>query len=60
MRPATSESERVRVHVLNAKTGNRIISRYVDAETGKPVDEDDEVKGYPIDENGKHVILEDD
>lgn len=60
MRPATSESERVRFHVLNAKTGNRIISRYVDAQTGKPVDEDDEVKGYPIDEEGKHVILEDD
>lgn len=59
MRPATSESERVRFHVLNAKTGNRIISRYVDVETGEPVDEDDEVKGYPIDED-KHVILEDD
>ena len=60
MRPATSESERVRFHVLNAKTGNRIISRYVDAETGEPVDEDDEVKGYPIDEEDKHVLLEDD
>lgn len=60
MRPATSESERVRFHVLNAKTGNRIISRYVDADTGRPVGEDDEVKGYPIDEDGKHVVLEDD
>lgn len=59
MRPATSESDRVRFHVLNAKTGNRVISRYVDADTGKPVDEDDEVKGYPVDEEGKHVLLED-
>ncbi|SCM70686.1 Non-homologous end joining protein Ku [uncultured Pleomorphomonas sp.] len=60
MRPATSESDKVRFHVLNAKTGNRVVSRYVDAETGKPVEEDDEVKGYPVDENGKHVLLEDD
>ncbi len=60
MRPATSESDKVRFHVLNAKTGNRVVSRYVDAETGKPVEEDDEAKGYPVDENGKHVLLEDD
>ncbi|PIO99101.1 Ku protein [Pleomorphomonas carboxyditropha] len=60
MRPATSDSDKVRFHVLNAKTGNRVVSRYVDAETGKPVEEDDEVKGYPVDENGKHVLLEDD
>lgn len=59
MRPSTSESERVRFHVLNAATGNRVVSRYVDAETGKPVEEDDEVKGYPIEEDGKHVTLED-
>lgn len=59
MRPATSEADKVRFHVLNAKTGNRVISRYVDAETGKPIDEDDEVKGYPLDEDGKHVLLED-
>ena len=59
MRPATSEADKVRFHVLNAKTGNRVISRYVDAETGKPIEEDDEVKGYPLDEDGKHVLLED-
>lgn len=60
MGPATSDSERVRFHVLNAKTGNRIVSRYVDSETGKPISEDDEAKGYPIDEEGKHILLEDD
>jgi DNA end-binding protein Ku len=59
MTPATSESERVRFHTLNRATGNRVISRYVDAVTGKPVDEDDEVKGYERGEN-EYVMLEDD
>ena len=58
MMPATSENEKVRFHTLNAKTGNRIVSRYVDSVTGKPVDEDDEVKGYPRGEDD-HVLLED-
>lgn len=58
MMPATSENEKIRFHTLNQKTGNRVVSRYVDAETGKPVDEDDEVKGYPRGEND-YVLLED-
>src|SRR3546814_2961209 len=44
--PATSDREKVRFHTLNSKTGNRVRSRYVDAETGKPVGDDDEVRGY--------------
>jgi DNA end-binding protein Ku len=59
MMPATSESEKVRFHTLNQKTGNRVVSQYVDSETGKPVDEDDEVKGYPRGEDD-YVLLEDD
>jgi DNA end-binding protein Ku len=58
MMPATSEGEKVRFHTINRKTNNRIVSRYVDAETGKPVDEDDEVKGYQA-EPDRFVILED-
>jgi len=46
MTPATTDSEKIRFHTVNRKTGRRVRSRYVDAETGKPVDEDDEVKGY--------------
>lgn len=59
MMPATSESQKVRFHTLNAKTGNRVISQYVDAETEKPVDADDEVKGYQRGEDD-YVVLEDD
>ncbi len=58
MMPATGESEKVRFHTLNEKTGNRILSQYVDAVSGKPVDEDDEVKGYARGEDD-YVLLED-
>jgi DNA end-binding protein Ku len=55
--PATSDAERVRFHTLNRKTGNRVVSRYVDSATGKPVDEDGQVKGYARDESS-FVLLE--
>ncbi len=59
MTPATTDREKVRFHTLNSETGNRVRSRYVDEETGKPVDDADEVKGYETEE-GRYVMLEDD
>jgi len=59
MAPATSENEKVRFRTLNRKTGHPVVSRYVDAETGKPVAEDNAVKGYARGE-GDYVVLEDD
>src|SRR5215207_8803305 len=59
MRPATSEAEKVRFHTLNRATGNRVHARYVDAETGKPVDDEDQVRGYER-EDGEYVMFEDD
>ena len=35
MMPAITDSEKVRFHTLNRATGNRIQSRFVDAETGR-------------------------
>lgn len=58
MTPATSENEKVRFHTLNRATKNRLVSHYVDAVTGKALDEDDEVKGYERGEND-YVMLED-
>ena len=55
--PATSEGNRVKFHTLNRKTGDRIYTRYVDAETGKTVDDDHQVKGYEKGEED-YVILE--
>ena len=59
MMPARSDNEKVRFHTLNARTGNRVVSEYVDSVTGKAVAEDDEVKGYPRGED-EFVLLEDD
>src|SRR5690606_13687024 len=58
MMPATSDAEKVRFRTLNEKTGNRVVSQYVDAVTGKPVSDEDEVKGYPRGED-EYVLLED-
>ena len=58
MTPATTESEKVRFHVLNRQTGNRVVSRYVDSSDGAPVEEDDLVKGYAKGEDD-FVLIED-
>lgn len=59
MMPATTENEKVRFHTLNRDTGNRLASQYVDSETGKPLDEGDEIKGYQRGEK-EYVELEED
>ncbi|MBX3540993.1 MAG: Ku protein [Chelatococcus sp.] len=59
MTPALSESEKVRFHTLNRKTGNRVVSRYIDSGSGKPVAEDEAVKGYPRGDD-EYVMLDDD
>jgi DNA end-binding protein Ku len=56
--PATSETEKVRFRTINKDTGNPIVSRYVAAVTGKPVDDADEARGYERGEND-FLILED-
>ena len=56
---ATSSSERIAFNTLNHKTGNRVKREFVDSETGKPVERDDQVKGYEID-NGQYIVLEPD
>ena len=55
--PATTESARIRFHIVNRVTGNRVESRYVDSVTGKKVADKDEVRGYPR-EDGGFVLLE--
>lgn len=45
---AASSAERVSFHIVNRKTGNRVRREYVDEETGKPVADDDQVKGFDV------------
>lgn len=54
---AASSSERISFNVLNRKTGNRVRREFVDSETGKTVEHDDQVKGYETG-NGRYVVLE--
>ena len=54
---AASSSERIAFNTLNRKTGNRVKREFVDSETGDPVERDDQVKGYEI-ENGQYIVLE--
>jgi DNA end-binding protein Ku len=56
---AATTSDRIALHMINRATGNRLKNELVDAETGKPVDRDDEVMGYELD-TGEHVVLEPD
>jgi hypothetical protein len=57
--PATTEGERVRFHTLNRKTGDRIRTQYVDAVSGKRVEDDDQAKAYERAEDD-YLILEED
>jgi DNA end-binding protein Ku len=43
---AASTAERIAFHILNRKTGHRVHRKFVDAETGKPVEAKEQVKGY--------------
>ncbi|MER8446510.1 Ku protein [Mesorhizobium sp. M1066] len=54
---AASSSERIAFNTLNRSTGNRVRREFIDSETGDPVEREDQVKGYEI-ENGDYVVLE--
>ncbi|NHN86873.1 Ku protein [Acetobacter musti] len=58
MSPATTEADRIHFHTMNRRTGHRVIVQYADAVTGKPVADDDLVKGYPRG-GDRYVLLED-
>ena len=48
---AATTSERISFHIVNRKTGNRVRREYVDEQTGKPVERDDQVKCYETAKN---------
>jgi DNA end-binding protein Ku len=54
---AASTAERISFHIINRKTGNRVRREYIDEKTEKPVERDQQVKGYETD-NHRYVILE--
>ncbi|MDX0586986.1 Ku protein [Sinorhizobium medicae] len=54
---ATSTSERISFHTVNKETGNRVRREFVDSANGKPVEKEDQVKGYELD-NDRYVVLD--
>lgn len=56
--PAITQSNKIRFHILNRDTGNRVESRYLDRETHKPVTDRNQVKGYPREDEEGFVLLE--
>ncbi|MET3890238.1 DNA end-binding protein Ku [Bosea sp. OAE506] len=54
---AASTSERISFHTINRKTGNRVHRQFIDEVSGKPVETEDQVKGYDKGE-GDYIILE--
>ncbi|MBB3312970.1 DNA end-binding protein Ku [Rhizobium sp. BK196] len=56
---AVSSSDRVSFNIVNRRTGHRVERRFVDSETGKPVERDEQVKGYRM-ESGDYILIEGD
>lgn len=56
---ATSQSEKVSFRIINRKTGNTVRRQYIDSVSGKPVADDDEVKGYEIGDD-EYLLIEED
>ena len=54
---AASTSERIAFHTVNRATGHRVRREFVDRETGKPVEREDQVKGYEVGD-GDYIVLE--
>lgn len=54
---AATTSERIALHMVNARSGNRLKRVYVDDKTEEPVEKDDQVKGYET-SDGAYVFLE--
>lgn len=56
---AVSSADHIALNIVNRKTGNRVERQFVDSETGKPVDKDNQVKGYQLD-SGDYILIEGD
>ena len=56
---AASTSERIAFHIVNRATGHRVRRLFVDSETGRPVERDQQVKGYEVAEDDYVVLTPD-
>ena len=54
---ALSSDEKVSFHIVNRKTGHRVERRFVDSETDEPVERDQQVRGFKLDD-GNYALVE--
>lgn len=54
---AATSSDRISFNILNRRTGNRVRREYFDSETDVPVEKENQIKGYEI-ENGQFLRLD--
>jgi DNA end-binding protein Ku len=54
---AASTSERISFHTINKRTGNRVNRIFIDSDTGKEVEREDQTKGFEI-ENGQYIMID--
>lgn len=54
---AASTSERIIFHTVNRASGHRVNRIFIDGDNGKPVEKEDQVKGYEVGP-GDYVVLE--
>ncbi|WP_082540380.1 Ku protein [Bosea sp. Leaf344] len=54
-----STAERISFHTLNRATGHRVRREFIDPVTNKPVERDDQVKGFEVGD-GRYVLIEPD
>ena len=57
--PASSRSERIALHQINKRTGNRLRQQMVDEQTGDVVEKEDKGRGYEVSRD-QYVPVEDD
>jgi DNA end-binding protein Ku len=56
--PASSRSERIALHQINKRTGNRLRQQMVDEQTGEVVEKEDKGRGYEVSRD-QHVPIAD-
>lgn len=56
---ATTYTEKLSFRVINRKTGNTVKRQFVDAGSGKPVEDEDQVKGYEVSDDN-YLLLDED
>ncbi|TBZ57998.1 Ku protein [Rhizobium leguminosarum] len=54
---AASTADRISFHMLNEKTGNRLKREFIDSETEKVVERDQQVKGFETG-NGDYIMID--